>query len=349
MGLSPRVLDGHNDTLLDLQLANRRGGRSFLEESEEGHIDLPRAKAAGYGGGFFAILAPSDSTPPMEQTRTGYQIPLANPVPFEQAQRFTHQALARLYRLEQESGGRLRVVRDDAALRDCLDSEAIAAIPHLEGAAAVAPDLSNLDFLYAAGVRSIGLVWSRSNRFATGVPYVFPDEPDTGPGLTETGERLVAGCNRRGILVDLAHLNEAGFWDAAAISDAPLVVSHTAVHSLCPSTRNLTDEQLDAIAETDGVVGISFCVENLHPQGEQDTSLPLETVVDHIEYVAERVGIDHVALGTDFDGATVPAAIGDVCGLPTLFEALRNRGFDEAARAKLAQKNWLRVISETWD
>lgn len=348
MVLSPRLLDGHNDTLLDLQLTDRCGSRPFLEQSEQGHVDLPRARAAGYGGGFFAILAPSDSTPPMERTRTGYRIPLANPVPFEQARSFTYQALSRLFRLERESDGALQVVKDSKDLRDSLNSEAIAAIPHLEGAEAVAPDLSNLDFLYAAGVRSIGLAWSRPNRFATGVPYVYPGEPDTGPGLTDAGERLVAGCNRRGILVDLAHLNEQGFWDVASITDAPLVVSHTAAHSLCPATRNITDAQLDAVAETGGVVGISLCVENLHPDGKQDTTLSLETVVDHIQYVTDRVGIDHVALGTDFDGATIPDAIGDVRGLPKLFEALEDSGFNETARARLAQENWLRVLSETW-
>lgn len=203
-------------------------------------------------------------------------------------------------------------MRDCDTLRDCLDSEVIVAIPHLEGAETVGPHLSNLGFLYAAGVRSIGLAWSRSNRFATGVPCAFRGEPDTGPGLADAGERLVAGCDRRGILVDLAHLDEAGFFDVAAVSEGSLVVSHTAVHSLCPSARNLTDEQLDAVADTGGIAGISFCVENVHPQGEQDTSLPLETVIGHIEYAANQIGIDNVALGTDFDGATVPNAIGDV-------------------------------------
>jgi membrane dipeptidase len=149
-------------------------------------------------------------------------------------------------------------------------------------------------------------------------------------------------------VIDLAHLNERGFRDVADLSTAPLVVSHAAAHRLCPSTRNLTDDQLDAVGRSGGVVGISFCAENLHPEGHQDPSVPLSTLVDHVEYVVDRIGIDHVALGSDFDGAVVPEAVGDATGLPGLLDALRDRGFDDGALERLAHGNWLRVLEATW-
>jgi membrane dipeptidase len=344
----PPVIDGHNDTLLDVHLADRGGGRSFLEQSDSGHIDLPRARAANYSGGFFAIFVPNDETQGIQHTAAGYEIPLADPVSHTHARGFTYDVLEHLFRLHRAADGAFEVVRTVDRLRETVQGPTVAAIPHLEGAAAVAPDLSNLDFLYEAGVRSIGLTWSRPNEFGTGVPFAYPRSPDIGPGLTDSGLSLVDACNDRGILIDLAHLNAQGFWDVAARSDAPLVVSHTAVHNICQSTRNLTDEQLDAIAATDGVVGISLCVENLHPEGKQDVSLPVETIVDHFEYVVDRIGVEHVAIGSDFDGATIPNAIGDVTGLVTLWKAFQERGFGNDELEMVTHKNWLRVLAETW-
>jgi membrane dipeptidase len=343
-----QVVDGHNDTLLDLHLGERGGGRSFLDRGDAGHVDLPRAREGGYAGGFFAVFVPNEGTSELRETADGYEVPLADPVDHGRAKSFTYDVLERLYRLERASDGAVRVVGSVDELRACLAGGVLAAIPHLEGAEAVAEDRSNLDFLHAAGVRSIGLAWSRPNAFGTGVPFAFPGGPDVGEGLTAAGRDLVRACAERGIVVDLAHLNERGFRDVAALSEAPLVASHAAAHRLCPSTRNLTDEQLDAIGRSDGVVGISFCVENLHPEGRQDPSVPLSTLLDHVEYVADRIGIDHVGLGSDFDGAVVPEAIGDAAGLPVLLDALRDRGFDDRDLERLARGNWLRVLEATW-
>ncbi len=107
-----------------------------------------------------------------------------------------------------------------------------------------------LETWYAAGLRSLGPVWSRPNAFGHGVPFISPSSPDTGPGLTEAGRALVGRCAELGILVDLSHLNEAGFWDVAALEPGPLVATHSAAHALCATSRNLTDAQLDAIGES---------------------------------------------------------------------------------------------------
>ncbi|USZ67781.1 dipeptidase [Halorussus salilacus] len=345
------VFDGHNDTLLDLLRADRGGGRSFFERGDAGHVDLPRAREGDFAGGLFAVFVPNEDLDyEWEETDEGRRMPLAPAVAHDRAKEFTYDALALLYRLEAQSDGALRVVGNADDLEAAVAEEGtVAAVPHLEGAEAVAPDRSNLDFLYAAGVRSVGLVWSRPNEFGHGVPFEYPGTPDTGPGLTDAGRDLVRACNDRGILVDLAHLNAAGFRDVAEISSAPLVVSHAGVHELCPTSRNLTDDQLDAVADSGGVVGITFAVTSLREDGRKETDTPISTLVDHVEYVADRVGVDHVALGSDFDGATILDSVGDVTGLPDVVAELRNRGFDAHEIRKIARGNWLRVIRETWE
>ena len=164
--------------------------------------------------------------------------------------------------------------------------------------------ISNLlDVLYAAGLRSLGPVWSRPNVFGHGVPFRCPSSPDTGPGLTDLGKALIGACNRLRIMIDLSHLNESGFWDVAAISDAPLVATHSNAHAISPHSRNLTDKQLAAIRETGGMVGVNFAVSFLRPDGRHDKDTPADLIVQHVEYLLEHVGEDGVGLGSDFDGA----------------------------------------------
>lgn len=335
------IFDGHNDTLLALSPARADGGRSFLVRNTEGHLDLPRAREGGLAGGMFAIFVPSDPKAPDALEMS----PLRDSA---YAQRFTISAVAGLIRLEAQSGGRIKVVRTIGELDVCLRQAILAVVLHFEGAEAIDPALDALYVFYEAGLRSLGVVWSRPNAFGHGVPFKFPSSPDTGPGLTDAGQELVRACNGLGILVDLAHMNEQGFWDVARLSEAPLVVTHAAVHALCPSARNLTDKQLDAIGESGGVVGITFYVGDLRADGQRDADTPITEIVRHVDYVADRIGIDHVAIGSDFDGALIPREIGDVTGLPRLIAALRDRGYDDAALRKLAHENWARVLRETW-
>lgn len=104
----------------------------------------------------------------------------------------------------------------------------------------------------------------------------------------------------------------------------------------------------DGIVAWIGIIGIAFCVENLHPEGHQDSSIPLSLIVDHIEYAVDHIGIDHVGIGSDFDGAVIPEAMKDVTGVGNLISLLENRGFTDTQVKKLAHENWLRVISDTW-
>jgi|SRR5579875_1265220 membrane dipeptidase len=348
------IIIGHNDTLLSLYLPERGGGRSFFVRSDKGHIDLPRAQEAGLAGGFFAIFVPPESPGEaaprltIKVTEKGYEIPMQAPIDPVYAQRVTIAMMASLFRLEAASAGQLKVVRTTGELETCVREKVLAAILHFEGAEAIGPDLDALEVFYQAGLRSLGIVWSRPNIFAEGVPFRYPHSPDTGPGLTNAGKDLVRACNDLGIMLDLSHLNEQGFWDVARLSNAPLVATHSNAHTISPSTRNLTDKQLAAIKESQGLVGLNFSVGDLRQDGRNDPDVPLAKVVDHIDYLVEQVGIDCIALGTDFDGTRVPLEIGDVTGLPRLIQVLRERGYDEEALHKLAYQNWIRVLNKTW-
>ena len=154
--------------------------------------------------------------------------------------------------------------------------------------------------------------------------------------------------NARRVMIDLSHLNERGFWDVAQLSDAPLVATHSNAHALSPHPRNLTDRQLDAIRDSRGVAGVNFHVGFLRTDGAHDEQTPLAAMVDHVEYMVRRMGIDHVALGSDFDGATMPAELRDAAGLPVLIAGLEARGYRGEDLRKLAHGNWVRVLRETW-
>jgi membrane dipeptidase len=299
-------------------------------------MDLDAALAAGFSGGFFALYVPSPRGP--DPVQIPYAMPLPDPISHDEAAAVAEELFATLCELP--------VARADGV--DDFREGAITAIVHLEGAEPLADDLSDLEQWYERGLRSVGLVWSRPNAFAEGVPFRFPSSPDTGQGLSAAGRELVRACNGLGILVDLSHLNEAGFWDVDRISDAPLVATHSNAHALCPASRNLTDEQLDAVRDSGGVVGVNFAVSFLREDGHNDPDTPIGEIVRHVDYLAERMGIDHVAFGSDFDGALVPDELGGVAGLPRLVAALRDAGYDDEAVAKVTHRNWLRVLAETW-
>lgn len=349
------VFDGHNDTLTAIYSPSPGKARSFFEESSMGHLDLPRARKGALAGGLFAIFTPPPhSSPERDQmygvtfTEQGYTVTERSPLEPAYAQAYTDSVIEFAYQLEAESDGEVSIVRTYADLERCLQQNIFAVVLHMEGGEAIEADLSNLADYTQKGVRSLGLVWSRPNAFGYGVPFRFPHSPDTGPGLTDAGKRLVQECKRLGILIDLAHLNEKGFWDVAALSSAPLVVTHADVYAISPSTRNLTDAQIDAIGKSGGVIGINFETLNTHPNSDPNPHVPLTQITQHIDYIVERIGVDHVAFGSDFDGAEMPNDLKDATGLPKLIHVLQEKGYDQAALEKIAYKNWLRVLRETW-
>jgi membrane dipeptidase len=354
------VFDGHNDALTSDGVADLARGRAG------GHLDLPRMREGGMRGGIFspspegeakvgAFTADADREPATDATThgsapaiaRGYAKPLAAPVAHEVAAAGALAAAGRLFALER--AGEVVVARTIADVDAALEAGAVpVAVLGMEGAEAIDPGLESLPAWHALGLRCLGPVWSRANAFATGVQFVFPSSPDIGPGLTDAGVALVKACAELGILVDLSHMNERGFWDIAGLGLGPLVASHAGAHAVAAASRNLTDRQLDAIADSGGLVGIVFATVFTRPDFASDPDTPLSLIAAHAGYVADRIGVEHVALGSDFDGATVPAALGDVAGLPRLLDAFRAAGFTEPELERIAWSNWRRVLDAWW-
>ena len=369
---TPPVFDGHNDVLTRLLEAGGVIAAESFVEGADTHVDLAKARRGGFAGGFFALWVASAPTEASagyqeEMRKPRYDLPLPPIVGRDHALHVVSEQIAILKRLE--AIGAVRICTTVAAIRDCLDAASaaapadgpatatenaplpdapLAAIMHLEGAEAIDPEFHALEALHAEGLRSLGPVWSRSTIWGEGVPFRFPGSPDTGPGLTDDGVALVKRCNAMNILLDCSHLNEAGFRDVATHSVHPLVATHSNAHALSAQTRNLTDGQLATIRQTEGMVGLNLACAFLREDGQMAADVPLETTLRHLDHLIEHVGEDGVGLGSDFDGAVVPDAIGDAGGIAALRKAMRAHGYDEPLMRKLCHENWLRVLERTW-
>ena len=350
-GTEPPIFDGHNDVLTRLwKKSPQQAHQLFLSGDGEGHIDLPRMQQGGMRGGFFAMWIPGDDVLDVHYDAmqgASYDLPLPPPVAQSDALQVALAQAAILIRIERESGGQVKICHDASDISTCLSNNQIAAILHLEGAEPIDPDFTALEVLYAAGLRSLGPVWSRPTIYGHGVPFRYPSSPDIGAGLTDDGKRLIRACNELNIMVDLSHLNEKGFRDVAAISDAPLVATHSNAHAICPSARNLTDWQLGAIRESDGMVGVNFATCFLRADGQMLSKTPLQDVLQHLDYLIDKLGEDKVGFGSDFDGAVVPDGIGSAAGLPQLRKAMSDHGYDAELQEKICFGNWLSVLSRS--
>ncbi|HHB80997.1 MAG TPA: peptidase M19, partial [Aliiroseovarius sp.] len=283
MSQSALVFDGHNDVLLRLWESGGRGAVAAFAQGDKGHIDLPRAREGGFAGGFFAIYVPSEGDVDDEfdaMAQPSYDLPLPEPIDVADALPVALGQAAILVEMQRQ--GQLRICRNSADIRACMADGTMAAIMHMEGAEAIDRDFYALDVFHAAGLRSLGPVWSRPTIWGDGVPFRFPSTGDTGGGLTDAGKDLIRACNARKIMVDLSHMTEAGFWDVAATSTAPLVATHYNAHALCASARNLTDKQLAAIGESGGMVGLNFATAFLREDGQMKADVPLETMLRHL-------------------------------------------------------------------
>ncbi|MFP4231817.1 MAG: dipeptidase [Spirochaetaceae bacterium] len=337
------VIDGHNDVLAR-SLENTE--YDFVAGRSTGHMDLDGALEAGLAGGLFAVFVPPTESEKRHARTFTDDLSTVGPVPLDRARRIATRMISQLYRYERAADGRFRVARTAGELEGAVAGNHVAALCHLEGAEPVDRDLAALDLFYQAGVRSLGIVWSRTNRFATGVPFGFDRTPDIGEGLTRAGRTLVDRCNELGVLIDVSHLNARGFWDVVRRTKAPIVASHSNAWTLSPSTRNLTDEQLAGLRDVDGLVGINFGTPFLRADGERSEDTPLERLREHVDYIAGHVGIDRVAFGSDFDGVVIPRELGGVRGLPKLIGLLEGAGYRDDEIEKIAYRNWLRVLRE---
>lgn len=347
------TFDGHNDLLLRLHQHPEMRDEIWLTGEGVGHLDLPRMKQGGFAAGFFAIYIPSpvshDAPDYMDAMENPpFSLPLGDLIPAETALPVAFSMASHLLWMERASNGAFKVCRTVAEIRDCMAKGVIAGIMHMEGAEAIDASLDNLYAFHAMGLRSIGPVWSRPTIFGNGVPFAFPSSPDAGDGLTEAGKRLVLACNELKIMLDLSHINEKGFNDVARLSNAPLVATHSNAHAVTPSSRNLTDRQLAMIRESNGMVGLNFATSFLRRDGGQSADMGWEDVLRHLDHLLAHLGEDHLGMGSDFDGATLPQGIGDVTGLPALQQAMLDHGYGAALMKKLCHDNWLALLDRTW-
>ena len=345
-----QIIDGHNDTLTRLFPPADDTAQSIVDRKGEGHIDLVRAQRGGLAGGFFAVFIPGGFERRTITANDGTTIEAGcgEPVDHTTARPQTDSVLDRMETMLESNAERIRLVRTVDDIDACLRDEVMALILHYEDVEMFSEDLRELEADHARGLRSLGPVWSRSNAFAHGVPFAFPCTPDIGPGLTDAGRELVRRCNALGIMLDVSHMNHRGFMELTELTTAPVIATHCGAHAVCRSSRNLLDDQLDVIRDTDGLVGVNFHVGFLRPDGADDADMPLTVIADHLDYMVDRMGIDHVAIGSDFDGATMPEPMGDCAGLPRLVDVLRDRGWCDKSLHALAHGNWMRVLRATW-
>ena len=265
------VIDMHCDTLLDVMA----GRRSLLERSERGQIDLPRLQEGGVTAQLFALFVPD-----AHATHTATQ--------------FALRALDHLYQAIEGSEDRLRLARAAQDIEAAHQAGQVAAIVGMEGAEPLDGSLELLHIFHRLGLRVLGLTWNRRNAAADGLDFAR-----TGGRLTPFGVSLVERCNTLGIVLDVAHLAPAGVQEVLELSTQPVIASHANARALCDHPRNLTDQQLQAIAERGGVIGVTTVPQFLTADPEQAT---LDRLLDHIDHMVRALGPDHVALGSDFDG-----------------------------------------------
>jgi membrane dipeptidase len=322
----PPIFDGHEDFITAIRPRPGRPGRDFLQESETGHVDLPRAFRGGLGGCFTSIFLTNERA---EMAPVAYVM----------------QEMSDVFAIADRSEGRFHVCRTVDDIQIAFNEGAFASVFMFEGADPISYSLKELRVFYEAGLRCLAPVWSRSNIFAHGVRFGGEQIED---GLTEAGRRLVAECNRIGIILDVSHINPAGFWDMLDESKTPVIATHSSVKALSPHARNLDDEQIQALADQGGTIGVNFANRFLRPDMEGDASTDLEAVVAHFDYLVNLVGDEHVSFGTDFDGTDIPGCVKDATGLPLVLREFKRRGWTDARLERICHGNFLRVAREVW-
>jgi len=336
------VFDGHNDVLSRLW---RAGGDPVTKfEDDAGHINASACKAGGFAGGFFAIYAPAQRQTTDKSLFQDGQLEEPLPDALEPGWALTATMAQAGVARRLADAGHIEIVTTGHALHSAFEGDRLACLLHLEGADGLDEDLLALDALYAAGLRSLGPVWSRPNRFAHGVPFAHKRTGDTGPGLTDDGYRLVRRCAELGILLDVSHITMAGFWDIAELG-LPVVATHSNAWSLCRSSRNLTADQLRAIRESGGIVGLNFEPAFLSETGWQTGNATLQDAIAQLEALLDALGEDHVAFGSDFDGARLPQGIASAADLPLLVKAMEDAGYGTELITKVCHGNWLRFLA----
>ncbi len=323
------VIDTHCDTvkcLHTLFTSNRnsmwadRSQQGLGARSELGHVDIPRLKQGGVNCQVFAISSLRDSTPPYALRTALEMISILN---IECAQ----------------NSSSIRLVTSVEDILSTVDEGKIAAILSIEGADVIEGRPRILRIFQQLGVRMVGLVHSRRNLLADGVT-----DARTNGGLSALGVEAVEELNRLGLVIDVSHLNDAGFWDVMDLVKSPVIASHSNCRTVCSHPRNLTDDQIQALAQRKGVIGINFAPSFVHP-----TNATVARLVDHIDHIVDIAGVKYVGLGSDFDGiASTPEGLYDVSQMPRITQELIQRHYSPEDIQLILGLNHLRVFKEVW-
>ncbi|MDW7651873.1 MAG: dipeptidase [Bacillota bacterium] len=308
------VVDGHCDTV-HLFLGNKEP-YSFGEKNDVGHIDLPRLREGGVDVQFFAVYIEPEFKP-------------------YGALRRTLTLIEYFWREMEKCRDSVTVVQSTGDLESALLEKKLAVLLSMEGGEPL-EDLDVLHVLYRLGLRSVGLTWNQRNMLADGVGV-----GQAAGGLTHLGQDMVREMNKLGMIVDAAHLAPRGFYDLLDAASAPFVVTHANAKAVCDHRRNLDDDQLRALQEQGGVVGLTYYPPFVHRSGLAS----LDDLLDHFCHIAEHIGTDVLALGSDFDG--IPESVrglDDVSLLPNLTEGLLKRGFSSSEIKNILGGNFLRVL-----
>jgi len=313
-----KVFDGHCDTILKIINYKRSLKRTLGKKSTTGHLDIPRMKEGGIDVQVFAVFIEDIYKP-------------------DRALKRALQLIDCFYREIEKNQDDISLVTNYNQIEGVNRAGKIAAILSIEGGEALEGDLGVLRVLYRLGVRLLTLTWNQRNQIADGI-----GESRTGSGLTEFGLKVIDEMNDLGMLIDVSHLSETGFWDVIKRSKTPIIASHSNCYALCSHLRNLKDEQIKALTDKDGVIGVTF-VPNFLTQEKRKTTV--KDVVTHIDYLVEKAGIDYVGLGSDFDGTGgLPLGLGGVDKIPNITMELLNRGYKEGEIEKILGGNFLRVF-----
>ncbi len=321
------VIDAHCDTLKAFfkdifpSITPLRLEEGLGRRSEKGHVDIPRLREGGVDCQVFAVFVSNVPSPPKPLHRALNLIEI-------------------FYKQTQSNKDSISPCFNCEDILKAVNEGKIAAILSLEGAEALEADISMLSILYRLGIRIMSLTWNHRNQFADGVK-----EDRTRSSLTDLGVKLVEEMEELEVLIDVSHLSESCFWDLVELTDFPIIASHSNCKALCDHPRNLDDKQIEAIADKGGVIGMNFYPKFLRKDGRAT----VKDVVDHMDHVIELVGVDHVGLGSDFDGiSSTPLGLEDVSKLPNITLELFSRGYGKEEIRKILGDNYLRVFKRLW-
>lgn len=233
---------------------------------------------------------------------------------------------------------KIRIIKNINDFKKVIDQDLFGVILAIENGSAIQGNIDNIRHFYERGVRMMGVTWNNDNDLACGVAT------NNDIGLTNLGKRYIKSLNKNKIIVDISHVSEKSFYDIIDITDSPIIASHSCAKEICNHRRNLTDDQIKKIADTGGVIGITFYNTFLSNSGKAD----ITDLVNHIDYIATLVGIEHVGIGTDFqkfEKNEIPDNITKISDFNILFEKMNEQGFSDEEIRQVAGENFVNVLS----